>query len=158
MTTPPTIKEEDDGHRWIVDNARPRSMRVAIGMVAPVVLAFIGLAMVNDVREHKWWMLAARVLFAALVVMSAVFSLFGGESLALEGAELVWRRGRSQERRCAVADVVTLERVGNHLRIFARGDDKHPAILVGAGLRQPPAAVAWLLERLQDALARARSG
>jgi hypothetical protein len=151
---PPTIKEEDDGRRWIVENARPRSMRMVIGMVAPVVLALIGLAMVNDVREHKWWMLAVRAIFAALVVLSAIFSLFGGESLALEGGELVWRRGRSQERRCPAGDVEKLERVGNHLRIHVRGEDR--PIVVGAGLRQPPSAVAWLIERVHGALVAAR--
>jgi hypothetical protein len=152
--TPSTIKEEDDGRRWMIENARPRSMRIVIGTVAPLVLALIGLAVVNDVREHKWWMLAVRLVFAGLVVMSAIFSLFGGESLALEGGELVWRRGRSQQRRCPVGDVEKLERVGNHLRIHVRGDSR--PIIVGAGLRQPPSAVAWLIERLHAALVAAR--
>src|SRR4051794_27563722 len=122
METPPTIKEE--GTRWTVDNARPRAMRVLIGLVAPVVIAFIGIAMINDVREHKWWMVVARGVFAAVVAMSAIFSLFGAESIAVEGREVVWRRGNNQERRCGVADVEKLERVGNHLRVHVRGE-KH---------------------------------
>jgi hypothetical protein len=154
METPPTIKEE--GTRWTVENARPRAMRVLIGLVAPVVIAFIGIAMVNDVREHKWWMVVARAIFAAVVAMSAVFSLFGAESIAVEGGEVVWRRGTSQERRCGVADVEKLERVGNHLRVHVRGE-KHPMV-VGAGLRQQPAAIAWLAKRLEAAITAARTG
>ena len=152
MATPPTIKE--DGTRWIVENARPRAMRIVIGFAAPIAIGLIGLAMVNDVRDHKWVMLGARALFALLVGASAVFSLFGAESLSVEGGELVWRRGTSQERRCAVADVEKLERQGNHLRVHVRGEQH--AIIVGAGLRQRPQAMAWLTARLQEALTDAR--
>src|SRR5437773_10272404 len=115
MQTPTTIKEE--GTRWTVENARPRGMRILIGLVAPIAIGFIALSMVSDVREHKWWMLVARFGFAVVVAMSAVFSLFGAESVAVEGGEVVWRRGSSQERRSRVADVAKLEGVGKHLRV-----------------------------------------
>lgn len=151
--SPATIKEAGDS--WTVENARPRAMRVAIGLFAPIAIAFVGLAMVDDVRGHKLGMLAVRGLFALFVAMAAVFSLFGSESLSVESGELVWRRGSSQERRCAVADVEKLEREGNHLRVHVRGEP-HP-IVVGAGLRQPPAAMAWLTERVHQALLAAQA-
>ncbi|MDB4965199.1 MAG: hypothetical protein JWN44_888 [Myxococcales bacterium] len=154
METPPTIKEE--GTRWTVENARPRAMRVLIGVVSPIAIGLIGLSMVNDVREHKWWMLVARAVFAVVVATSAVFSLFGAESVAVEERDVVWRRGSSQERRCGVADVEKLERVGNHLRVHVRGE-KHPMV-IGAGLRQQPAAIAWLAKRLEAAITAARKG
>jgi hypothetical protein len=154
MANPSTIKEE--GTRWTVENARPRAMRIVIGFAAPIAIGLIGLAMVSDVRDHKWAMLGVRGLFAVVVALSAVFSLFGAESLAVEGGELVWRRGSSQERRCAAADVEKLEREGNHLRVHVRGE-KHP-IIVGAGLRQRPEAIAWLLGRVEKALTAARTG
>jgi hypothetical protein len=159
MRTPPTIKEAD-GTRWTVENARPLIMRVAIGLIAPIVLALVGLTMVNDVHEARWGMLAARGLFALVVVFSTVFSLFGAESLAVEGGELVWRRGKSQVRRAPVADVEKVERQGNHLRVHVRGPEGGEAqpIIVGAGLRQPPAAIAWLAERVQAAVTAARTG
>jgi hypothetical protein len=154
METPTTIKEE--GTRWTVENARPRGMRILIGLVAPIAIGFIALSMINDVREHKWWMLVARFGFAVVVAVSAVFSLFGAESVSVEGGEVVWRRGSSQERRCGVADVAKLERVGNHLRVHVKGE-KHPMV-VGAGLRQQPAAIAWLAKRLEAAIIAARKG
>ncbi len=152
--TPRTIKE--DGTRWTIENARPRSMRLVIAVVAPLLLAFVGVEMVGDVRDHNFVMFAARLMFALLIATAGVFSLFGSESLALEGADLVWRRGSSQERRCGVVEVEKLERVGNHLRVHVRGQPR--PIVIGAGLRQPPPAIAWLTERLQAALIAARTG
>ncbi|HEX9103688.1 MAG TPA: hypothetical protein VF997_15870 [Polyangia bacterium] len=156
METPPTIKEED-GRRWTVENARPLFMRMAIGVVTPIVLAAVGWTMWNDALEHRWVMLAIRAAFALLVLASARFSLFGSESLAVEGGQLVYRRGRHEER-CAVGDVERLERQGNLLRVHVRGPagEARP-IIVGAGLRQQPAAMKWLAERLQSAIQRARS-
>src|SRR6185312_15827999 len=150
MENPPTIKEAD-GTRWTVENARPLIMRIGIGFVAPIVLGLIAITMVNDVREGRLGMMAVRGLFALFVVVAAIFSLFGGESLAVENGELVWRRGKSQVRRAAVGDVEKLERQGNHLRVHVRGPEGEAAqpIVVGAGLRQPPAAIAWLAERVQ---------
>ncbi|HXU68275.1 MAG TPA: hypothetical protein VN947_03050 [Polyangia bacterium] len=153
MENPPTIKEAD-GTRWTVENARPLIMRIGIGFVAPIVLGLIAITMVNDVREGRLGMMAVRGLFALFVVVAAIFSLFGGESLAVENGELVWRRGKSQVRRAAVGDVEKLERQGNHLRVHVRGQEQ--PIVVGAGLRQQPAAIAWLAERVQAALVAAR--
>jgi hypothetical protein len=153
MNAPRTIKEAD-GTRWTIENGRPLFMRVAIGFVAPIALALVGVTAINDVHEGRWGMLVVRCLFALLVLMSAVFSLFGAETLAVEGDELVWRRGRSQKRRAPVADVAKLERQGNHLRVHVRGQE-HP-IIVGVGLRQQPAAIAWLAERVQAAIFMAR--
>ena len=155
MDQPATIKETD-GRAWTVENARPLAMRIGIGFVAPIVLALIGVTMMNDVAEHRWGMLALRAIFALFVAMAAVFSLFGGESVAIEGDGLVWRRGKNQVRRAPVADVEKRERQGNHLRVHVRGQER--AIIVGAGLRQQPAAVAWLAERLQSAITAARTG
>lgn len=152
METPDTIKEE--GARWTVENARPLFMRLAIGAITPVVLAAIGWTMYNDALGQRWVMFVVRALFALVVLASARFSLFGSESLAVEGRELVYRRGRHQER-CAVGDVEKLERQGNHLRVHVRGRE-HPMI-VGAGLRQQPAAIQWLAERLQSAIGKARA-
>jgi hypothetical protein len=149
MNAPTTIKEAD-GRRWTLENGRPVFMRIAIGFIAPIALALVGVTAINDFREGRWFMLAARCLFALLVLMSAVFSLFGAERLAIEGDELVWRRGRSQVRRAHVNDVEKLERQGNHLRVHVRGQE-HP-IIVGVGLRQQPAAIAWLAERVQAAI------
>ncbi len=154
MDTPTTIKEAD-GNRWTVENGRPLVMRIGIGFVAPIVLTLIGLTMINDVAEHRWGMLVMRAIFALVVAMSAVFSLFGAESLAVESGEIVWRRGKSQVRRAAVADVEKLERQGNHLRVHVRGQER--PIVVGAGLRQQPSAIAWLAERLQAAIFAERS-
>jgi hypothetical protein len=152
MNTPPAIKEE--GARWTVENARPLAMRLAIGALTPVILAAIGWTMRNDAIEHRWVMFAIRALFAAVVLASARFSLFGSESLAVEGRELVYRRGKHEER-VAVGDVEKLERQGNHLRVHVRGSER--AIIVGAGLRQQPAAIQWLAERVQSAIGQARS-
>ena len=58
-------------------------------------------------------------------------------------------------RRAHVNDVDKLERQGNHLRIHVRGQE-HP-IVVGAGLRQQPAAIAWLAERVQAAIRQERA-
>jgi hypothetical protein len=145
---------KEEGARWTVENARPLAMRVLIGAAAPVVLGLVGIAMVNDVQEHNWVMLVVRLLFAGAVAASAIFSLFGAESVSIEGSELVWRRGKSQERRCALTDVEKLERQGNNLRVHVRGE-KHP-IIVGAGLRQRPVAIQWLAERLQTQIGAAR--
>jgi len=151
--TPPTIKE--DGTRWTVENARPIAMRVAIGFIVPIVIAAIGWTMWNDALEHRWVMLSIRALFALLVLMSARFSLFGAESLALEGGELVYRRGKIEER-CAAGDVERLEREGNHLRVHVRGRER--PMIVGAGLRQHPAAIQWLAERVQQRITEAKKG
>ncbi len=150
--TPSTIKE--DGTRWTVDNARPLFMRLAIGAITPIVLTAVGWTMYNDALDRHWVMLAVRALFALVVLVSARFSLFGSESLAIEGGELVYRRGKHEER-CRVGDVERLERQGNHLRVHVRGAER--AIIVGAGLRQPPAAIQWLAERLQAAIGTARA-
>jgi hypothetical protein len=153
MDMPPTIKEEG-GTRWIIANARPLVMRVIIGFAAPIAIALVVLMMVNDAHERRWGMLTVRALFALVVAMSAVFSLFGAETLSIEGGDLVWRRGKSQERRAPVASVEKLERQGNHLRVHVRGPDGQAErpIVVGAGLRQQPAAIKWLAERLQSAI------
>ena len=143
--TPPTIKE--DGARWTVENARPVAMRVGIGFIVPIVLAAVGYTMWNDALEHRWVMLSIRGLFALVVLTSARFSLFGAESLALEGSELVYRRGKVEER-CAVGDVERLEREGNILRVHVRGRER--PMIVGAGLRQQPAAMQWLAERVEQ--------
>jgi hypothetical protein len=152
MQTPPTIKEE--GTRWTVENARPRAMRVVIGLAAPIVLALLGFAVFGDLEQGRWVMAGVRVLFALVVLMSTVFSLFGSESLAIESGELVWRRGKSQQRRCALGDVERFERQGNHLRVHARGLER--PIVVGVGLRQQPTAIQWLAERVQAAITAAR--
>lgn len=151
MTTPSTIKEE--GARWTVENARPLVMRLAIGAVTPIVLAAVGWTMYNDALGHRWVMFTVRALFAAVVLVSARFSLFGSESLAVEGVELVYRRGKHEER-CKASEVERLERQGNHLRVHVRGQER--PIIVGAGLRQQPSAMQWLAERLQAALKSAR--
>jgi hypothetical protein len=145
--TPPTIKE--DGDRWTVDNARPVAMRVGIGFVVPIVLAAVGYTMWNDAIEHRWVMLSIRGLFALVVLTSARFSLFGAESLAVEGGELVYRRGKIEER-CAAGDVERFEREGNILRVHVRGRER--PLIVGAGLRQPPSAMQWLAARVDERL------
>jgi hypothetical protein len=154
MQTPPTIKEQD-GTRWTIENARPVAMRVAIGFAAPMAIAAVVFVMINDAREAKWGMFAVRAIFAFVIAISTVFSLFGAEQLSIEGGDLVWRRGKSQERRAPVASVEKLERQGNHLRVHVAGQDR--PIVIGAGLRQQPAAIAWLAERLQSALESTRS-
>jgi hypothetical protein len=143
--TPPTIKE--DGDRWTVENARPIAMRVAIGFIVPIVLVMIGWTMWNDALEHRWVMLSIRGLFALVVLTSARFSLFGAESLALEGGALVYRRGKVEER-SAASDVERIEREGNILRVVVRGRER--PLIVGAGLRQQPAAMQWLADRVQQ--------
>ncbi len=148
MQTPPTIKEE--GMRWTVANARPFAMRLVIAIAAPVVLALIGFAILGDLAVGRWVFVLLRALFAAVVVMAAVFSLFGAETIAVDGGEVVWRRGRRQLRRAAVGDVEKLERVGNTVRVHVRGAEQ--PIVVGSGLRQPPAAMKWLAERLDKAI------
>src|SRR3954471_23510929 len=155
MQTPSTIKEEADGKRWVIENGRPLAMRVVIGFVAPIAIALVGLTILNDVAERRWGMVTVRVIFAAVIALSTVFSLFGAETLSIEGGELVWRRGKSQERRADLAGVQKLERQGNHLRVHVAGQER--PIIVGAGLRQQPAAIAWLAERLQSAIKTARS-
>lgn len=151
METPPTIKEA--GGRWTVENARPLVMRMAIGAVTPIVLAAVGWTMYNDALDHRWVMFAVRATFALIVLVSARFSLFGSELLAIEGRELVYRRGRHVER-CGVGDVERLERQGNLLHVHVRGAAR--PIIVGAGLRQQPAAMKWLAERLQSSITAAK--
>jgi len=153
MTTPPTIKEE--GARWTIENARPLFMRMAIGAVTPVVLVAVGWTMYQDTLDRHWVMFSVRALFAVIVLVSARFSLFGSERVAIEGRELVYRRGRHEER-CGVNDVERLERQGNHLRVHARGRER--PIIIGAGLRQQPSAMKWLAERLQSEITAAKKG
>jgi len=147
MNRPPTIKEE--GARWTVENARPIAMRVGIGFVVPIVLTAIGYTMWNDALEHRWVMLSIRGLFALIVLMSARFSLFGAESLAVDSGELVYRRGKTEER-CAASDVERVEREGNIVRVHVRGRER--PLIIGAGLRQQPAAMKWLVERVEQSL------
>jgi hypothetical protein len=151
IPTPSTIKE--DGARWTVENARPLFMRMSIAVITPIVLGLVGWTMYQDALDHHWVMFGVRSLFVLVILMGARFSLFGSESVAIEGGELVYRRGLHVER-CGVADVEKLQRQGNHLRVVVRG--REHAIVVGAGLRQPPAAIQWLAERLQDAIFAAR--
>ena len=153
LPTPSTIKE--DGARWTLENARPLFMRLAIGVITPIVLGAVGWTMWNDALDHHFGMLGVRAVFVLIVLVSARFALFGAETLALEDGALVYRRGRHEER-CAAADVERFERLGNHLRIHVRG--REHAIIVGAGLRQSPAAIQWLAERVQATIKdRARS-
>jgi hypothetical protein len=153
MQTPPNIKEE--GARWTLENARPLFMRMAIGVVTPVVLVAVGWTMYQDTLDRHWVMFGVRALFAAIVLVSARFSLFGSESVAIEGRELIYRRGKHVER-CAVGDVERLERQGNHLRVHVRGRER--TIIIGAGLRQQPVAIKWLAERLQSEITAAKKG
>jgi hypothetical protein len=157
MDTPRTIKE--DGARWTVENARPLIMRVIIGFVVPIVLTAVGWTMWNDALEHRWVMLSLRGMFALLLLLAARFSLFGAESVAIEGGALVYRRGKLEER-CAVGDVERIEREGNHLRVHVRGPagEVRRPIVIGAGLRQEPAAMKWLAERLQQSITAAKKG
>jgi hypothetical protein len=148
--TPPTIKE--DKGRFTVENARPVAMRVGIAVFATVVLAFVVWKMIDDAMQRHFFMFAVRGLFAAMVSSAAVFALFGAETLAVEGGELVWRRGKGQERRCAISAVERVEQQGIHLYLHVRGQER--PIVVGAGLRQPPPAMTWLKQRL-EALLRA---
>jgi hypothetical protein len=152
--TPNTIVENNG--RFTVNNARPFAMRIVVGIAAPIAIALVGLSAWNDVQDHRWGMAAVRVMFALTVALAALFSLFGAETIGVEGQELVWRRGSSQERRCALGDVEKLDRQGNQLWVHIRGE-KHP-IIVGSGLRQPPSAMAWLTERLESAITAARTG
>ncbi len=152
--TPPTIKEDET--RWTVENARPLAMRLVIGVAAPVALGLIGFAMLGDVRDGRWIFFVLRAVFAAIVAMAAVFSLFGAEVIAVDGGEVVWRRGRRQVRRAPVGDVEKLERVGNTVRVHVRGAEQ--PIVVGVGLRQSPAAMKWLMQRLDAAIIGARRG
>src|SRR4051812_48558904 len=154
MESPPTIREE--GTRWTVANARPRVMRVAWGFAAPIVLVLLGYAALGDLHDRRWWMLAIRGVFAVFVALAAVFSLFGGESIAVEGGEVVWRRGKKQVRRAKLGDIEKLEREGTLLRVHVRGEEL--PIVVGAGLRQPPAAMQWLARRLDATIIAARKG
>jgi hypothetical protein len=153
MPVPTTILEQEG--RFIVGNARPKAMRVLIMIVAPLVLAFLLLSIVGDVQNRNWIMIPVRLGFAFMVSMAALFSLFGAETVSVEGGELVWRRGKALERRAKLGDVEKLEREGNQLRIHVRGEP-HP-IIVGAGLRQPPGAMQWLSDRLEAAITAART-
>ncbi|HEX4459340.1 MAG TPA: hypothetical protein VIA18_15280 [Polyangia bacterium] len=153
-TIPTTIIENN--RCFTVNNARPLAMRVLVGFAAPIVFLFIAVAIVNDVEERAWGMLAIRLMFAFTVGLATRFALFGAETIGFEDGELVWRRGRSLERHCPVGAVDRIEREGNQLRVHIR-DDKYP-IIVGAGLRQSEAAMAWLAERLETLLTEARTG
>lgn len=132
-------------------------MRILIGLVSPIVLGLLALAIVGDLQERNWLMLVVRLVFALVVAMGAVFSLFGAESLAIREGALVWQRGSSQSRRCPLDQLERVEREGNQLRVYARGEER-PTIVVGAGLRQEPAAIEWLRERVEAALTAARTG
>lgn len=151
----PTTITEDNG-RYVIHNARPRGMRVGVAIVAPLAILFVLLSLVGDVHDHDWIMVPVRLGFAGVIAMAALFALFGSESIAVEGGELVWRRGKSQERRWRLGDVEWLEQQGTQLRVHIKGEP-HPFV-VGAGLRQPPEAIAWLSERLLPALTAARKG
>lgn len=151
---PSTILESNQS--FTVNNARPLAMRVVVGFAAPMVFLFIAVSIVNDVEEHAWGMMAVRLMFALTVGLATRFALFGAETIGLEDGELVWRRGKSLERHCPVGAVERIEREGNQLRVHIR-DDKYP-IIVGAGLRQPESAMAWLAERLETLLTAARTG
>jgi hypothetical protein len=152
---PTTISEEqlENGARFVLHNARPRSMRVAIMIVAPLVVAIIGLTAANDFHDGHWGMALVRLGFCIVVATAARFTLFGQESLEIVPAGLLWQRGKNFERRCAVADIEQLERQGNQLRVLVKGQ---PPIVIGSGLRQPPNNVAWLADRLEAAIQRAR--
>jgi hypothetical protein len=154
MTTPNTIVEQNG--RLVVANARPRAMRAVIVLAASVAVALVLLSVIGDVQTHHWFMIPVRLVFALVIGLAAMFSLFGAESVAIEGQELVWRRGESQERRAAVGDIERLEREGNHLRVHVRGE-AHP-IIIGAGLRQSPQAMQWLTDELDARLTAARKG
>jgi hypothetical protein len=153
---PTTISEEglDGGARFVIKNARPKSMRVAVMVAAPIAIALIGLTAANDFHDGRWGMALVRVLFCLVVAAATRFTLFGEEAVEVARAELVWTRGKNFERRCVVGDVVELERQGNQLRVVVKGQ---PPIVIAAGLRQPPEAVAWLSDRLEAALKRAQS-
>jgi hypothetical protein len=155
MSMQPSSIREENG-RYVVDNARPKGMRTVIKIAAPLAIAFVLLSIVGDVQAHHWIMIPFRLIFALVIGTAAMFSLFGAESVAVEGGDLVWRRGDSQERRAAIGDVERLEREGNHLRVHVRGET-HP-IVVGAGLRQSPEAMQWLAEQLDARLTAARTG
>ena len=152
-----TIGEEavDGGARFILKNARPRSMKVAIMIAAPIALGFIVLAAVGDFRIGRWVMGLVRSAFALLVATATLFTLFGEESVAVAAGELVWQRGKNFERRCHVADIEQLERQGNQLRLVVKDQ---PPIVIGSGLRQPEAGMVWLTARLEAAIAAAREG
>jgi hypothetical protein len=153
---PRTITEEElqDGARFALKNARPRSMRVAIMVVAPLVVALIGVTAANDFHAGNWGMALVRLFFCVIVAAAARFTLFGEESVLVTAAELVWQRGKNFERRCPVADIEQLERQGNQLRVLVRGQSP---IVIATGLRHQPADVAWLSDRLEAAIARARA-
>jgi hypothetical protein len=152
---PTTISEEEleSGARFVLKNARPKSMRVAIMVVAPLVVAIIGVTAANDFHDGHWGMALVRVGFAIIVATAARFALFGEESLQVTAAELLWQRGKNFERRCPVADIEQLERQGNQLHVRVKGQ---PPIVIASGLRHPPENVAWLSDRLEAAIKRAR--
>jgi uncharacterized membrane protein YbhN (UPF0104 family) len=149
---PPTIKE--DGRRWTLENARPQAMRMVIGAAAPIALAAVGFIMWGDALAHHWVMFGVRALFGLMIILAARFALFGSESLAIEGDELVWRRGKQREA-CKLDAIEKLERNGNHLLVHV---DNAELIEIGGGLRQPAAAMAWLIERVQSEIIAARKG
>jgi hypothetical protein len=152
---PTTISEEEleAGARFMIKNARPKGMRMAVMIVTPIVVVIIGLTAANDFHDGHWGMGLVRLLFCLVVATAARFSLFGEESLQVTPAELLWQRGKNFERRCAVADIEQLEHQGTQLRVMVKGQ---PPILIGTGLRQPPAHMAWLSDRLEAAIKRAR--
>jgi hypothetical protein len=152
---PTTISEEqlDGGAKFVLQNARPKGMRVAIMVVTPLIVALIGLTAANDFHDGHWGMGLVRVLFCIVVATAARFTLFGEESVQVTPAELLWLRGKNFERRCAVADIEQLERQGNQLRVIVKGQTP---IVIGSGLRQPPSNMAWLSDRLEAAIKLAR--
>jgi hypothetical protein len=151
---PSTIIESNG--RFTVNNARPPAMRIIVAIAAPIVILLVGVSVVSDVEDRRWAMIAVRAFFALTVILATRFALFGAETIGVEGPELIWRRGKALERRCRLGDVERIEREGNQLRVHIR-DDKYP-IIVGAGLRQPEAAMEWLSERLQAAITAGQTG
>jgi hypothetical protein len=153
--TPTTISEEkvEGGVRFLLKNARPRRMRVAVMVAAPIALALIGITALNDFHDGHWVMGLVRIGFALIVLMAASFTLFGEESLDIAGGELWWRRGKNFERKANIGDVQQLEREGNQLRVIVR---EQAPIVIGSGLRQPPSAMEWLAEQVEAALIQSR--
>jgi hypothetical protein len=152
---PTTISEEEleRGARFIIRNARPKGMRVAVMIVAPVVVVIIATTAANDFHDGHWGIALVRLLFCLVVATAARFTLFGEESLQVTPAELLWLRGKNFERRCPVADIERLEHQGTQLHVIVKGQ---PPIIVASGLRQPPGNMAWLSDRLAEAIKRAR--
>jgi hypothetical protein len=147
-----TIFEErlEGGTRWLVKNARPLGMRIAVAVVAAIAVGVIGVTAFAEIREGRWGMGLIRGLFLIVVATAARFTLFGEEALQVAGGELLWTRGTNFERRCKLEEIERLERTGNQLRVHVRG--AATPIVVGSGLRQPEPAMVWLTARVEAAL------